>query len=310
MKPEIYEQLTEIAKEFVRQGKSKRRWRIAFFIIIFVYFAINVNFLIRDNSSLKDSFLKESDFVAEISLSGDIASNGTINAEESIDLIQSAFKAEKSKAIILKMNSPGGSPVQSSRIFKAINEFKEKYNKKLYVVIEDVCASGCYYIASSGDGIYANENSIIGSIGVIISSFGLTELMKKIGLERRLYTAGKYKGLLDPFSKEDESVVKHFNKHILEKAHKNFIDSVKSGRGDKLSKDPNLFSGLVWLGEDAKSLGLIDGIKDSSSVAKDIIGIENIVRLEKDKTLLEKIIDTSVGKIYLFIQEKLQTTLI
>jgi protease-4 len=240
-------------------------------------------------------------FVAEVLLSGVIQSAGGINADDAIELLQEAFKAENAKAVILRLNSPGGSPVQSSRIYKAINRLKAKFNKKLYVVAEDVCASGCYYIAAAADEIYADESSIIGSIGVVMSGFGVVDAMQKIGIERRLYTAGKNKGLGDMFLPEDEATINHIQTKILDKAHQNFINAVKKGRGNRLKDNKDLFTGLVWLGQDAYDLGLIDGIGDANFVATKLVGVKTRVLYEEEKTLLEELTEVSAKNIALVI---------
>jgi Periplasmic serine proteases (ClpP class) len=178
---------------------------------------------IEESGLLEETLKKESPFVAEVVLSGTIQTAGEINADDAMQLLDDAFKAKNSKAVILRLNSPGGSPVQSSQIYQGILRLKKQHDKKLYVVIDDVCASGCYYIAASADEIYADESSIVGSIGVVISGFGVVEAIKKLGIERRLYTAGKHKGLLDTFSNEDQLAIAHIKKNILDKSHQNFI---------------------------------------------------------------------------------------
>ncbi|NYT52034.1 MAG: S49 family peptidase [Candidatus Vesicomyosocius endoextente] len=305
MKRTADEQLADIAQEFVRQNKSKYRWRIIFSILFVSYFIFISYIGVSENGVLKTVLKKESPFVAEVVLSGIIQSSGSIDADETIELLHSAFKLENAKAIILRINSPGGSPVQSSRIYKAIIRLKKQFDKKFYVVVEDVCASGCYYIASAADEIYADESSIIGSIGVIMSSFGAVDAIKKLGIKRRLYTAGKYKGLLDSFSPENEKILAHIQTHILDKLHQNFINAVKAGRGNRLSKHKDLFTGLIWLGQDANKLGLIDGIADTNYVAKHIIGIDSRVLFEKEKTLLEQLTEASINGIALAISDKL-----
>ncbi|BBB22865.1 protease IV [Abyssogena phaseoliformis symbiont OG214] len=305
MKRTTDEQLADIAQEFVRQNKSKRRWRIIFGLLFIGYFSF-VSYIGMSESGLLETVLKkESPFVAEVVLSGTIQSSGSIDADEAIELLRSAFESENAKAVILRINSPGGSPVQSSRIYKAIVRFKKQFDKKIYAVIEDVCASGCYYIVSAADEIYADESSIIGSIGVVMSSFGAVDAIKKLGIKRRLYTAGKYKGLLDSFSPEDEKTLIHIQTNILDKSHQNFIDAVKAGRGDRLSKHKDLFTGLIWLGQDANKLGLIDGIADANYIAKHIIGIDSRILFEKEKTLLEQLTEASAKGVTLAIGDKL-----
>ncbi|CAC9584651.1 Peptidase S49 [uncultured Gammaproteobacteria bacterium] len=298
------EQLADIANEFVRQNKSKRRWRILLSLLFFGYI-VSVSYVsLRESGILQDAMEKESPFVAEVLLSGVIQSTGGINADDAIELLQEAFEAENAKAVILRLNSPGGSPVQSSRIYKAINRLKAKFDKKLYVVAEDVCASGCYYIAAAADEIYTDESSIIGSIGVVMSSFGVVDAMKKIGIERRLYTAGKNKGLGDMFLPEDEATINHIQTQILDKSHQNFINAVKEGRGDRLKDNKDLFTGLVWLGQDAYDLGLIDGIGDANFVATELVGVKTRILYEKEKTLLEELTEASAKNIALVISNQ------
>ncbi|SEH59517.1 periplasmic serine protease, ClpP class [Bathymodiolus azoricus thioautotrophic gill symbiont] len=298
------EQLADIAHEFVRQNKSKRRWRILLSLLFFGYI-VSVSYVsLRESGILQDAMEKESPFVAEVLLSGVIQSAGSINADDAIELLQEVFEAENAKAVILRLNSPGGSPVQSSRIYKAINRLKAKFNKKLYVVVEDVCASGCYYIAAAADEIYADESSIIGSIGVVMSSFGVVDAMKKIGIERRLYTAGKNKGLGDMFLPEDKATINHIQVQILDKSHQNFINAVKEGRGDRLKDNKDLFTGLVWLGQDAHDLGLIDGIGDANFVATELVGVKTRILYEEEKTLLEELTEASAKNIALVISNQ------
>ncbi|CAC9614352.1 Periplasmic serine proteases (ClpP class) [uncultured Gammaproteobacteria bacterium] len=305
MKRTSDEQLADIAQEFVRQNKSKRRWRIVFGLLFFGYL-ISVFYIGANKNGALDGMLKkETPFVAEVVLSGVIQSAGSIDADETIKLLRRAFESENAKAVILRMNSPGGSPVQSSRIYKAIVRFKKKFDKKIYVVVEDVCASGCYYIASAADEIYADESSIVGSIGVVMSGFGAVDAIEKLGIQRRLYTAGKYKGLLDPFSPENEKTIAHIQDNILDKSHQNFINAVKAGRGNRLSDHKDLFTGLIWLGEDAKKLGLIEGIADANHIAKNIVGVESRILFEAEKTLLEQLTETSAKSIALVIGEQL-----
>jgi protease-4 len=285
-------QLADISKQLLKQNRSQSRWRRISALFIFGYLGFMLYLGFSSATSIEDITKKEKPFIAEISLSGVISQAGDIDSDEVYDLLKEAFEHQNSKAVILRLNSPGGSPVQSNRINNAINVLRKRYKKKLYVVMEDICASGCYFIAAAADEIYADESSIIGSIGVIMSGFGVTDAMEKLGIKRRLYTAGKYKGLLDPFSPEDSFAVKHIRTEILAKSHQNFINVVKKGRGAKLKENENLFSGLVWLGKESIELGLIDGIGNSLTIANKL-KIKNIVRFEKPRTLLEEFIQSS-----------------
>ncbi len=299
------QQLADIAKEFVKQNKSRSRWRRFFILLFIAYFGFMSYLSVEDNGLLEEAIKKESPFVAEVVLSGVIQTSGEINTDDAMELLEDAFKAENSKAVILRLNSPGGSPVQSSQIYKGILRLKQQYDKNIYVVVDDICASGCYYIAASADGIYADKSSIIGSIGVVMSGFGAVDAIEKLGIERRLYTAGEHKSLLDPFTQENQVVIKHIQENILDKSHNNFIDAIKFTRGKKLSTDKDLFTGLIWLGEDAQDLGLIDGIADASYVASEIIEVDTRIIYEKEKTLLEQLTEASAKGVALVIGDKL-----
>ncbi len=291
------EQLAQIAKEFVRQNKSKSRWRIFFALIVVVYLTITAYIAITSTNAIDNILKKEQPFVSEVVLSGEITESGQINADDTINLLEDAFSAKNAKAVILRLNSPGGSPVQAYRIRDAIDRLRKHYDKKVFVAIEDICASACYLVASGADGIYANKSSIIGSIGVILSSFGAVDAIKKIGIDRRLYIAGKYKGMLDIFSPEDKYIKNYIQQEILTKSHQIFIATIKQGRGKKLVKDDNIFSGLIWLGDKSKSLGLIDGIGDAYYIANTIIGIKSRILYEKEKTFIELITESSASSI-------------
>lgn len=287
---EASEQLADIATEFVRQNRSKRRWMRFFFLLITAYFVFLVYLAASETDLLSKFTQKGKPFVAEILLSGEVFQGGDIDYDKSVELLEKAFSHKHSKAVILRLNSPGGSPVVAHQIYQSIRRLSEHHNKKLYVVIEDICASACYLIASASHAIYANQSSIIGSIGVIIASFGAVDAIKKLGITRRLYTAGEYKGMLDPFSNESSVVNQHIKNEILAKSHQLFIDHVKKGRGSRLKvQTPDLFSGLVWLGQKSQEFGLIDGIGNSYFVASEIIGIKERVLFELEKTLLEEL---------------------
>jgi protease-4 len=287
------QQLADIAGELIKQNKYASRRRLLIVLVVMAYVGV-MGFVGISQSGIFDDMLKqEKPFVAEVVLSGTIAQGGEIDSDDATKLLEEAFSHANSKAVILRLNSGGGSPVQSAKIYDNLARMKALYKKKLFVVVEDVCASGCYYIASIADGIYANKSSMIGSIGVIMPGFGLTGLIEKIGIERRVYTAGENKAMLDPFSPEDENIKNHIQTEVLNIAHKNFIEDVKKGRGVKLKDDKKIFSGLIWLGGEAKNLGLIDGIGDSYFVATKIIKIKERVKFEKAKTLIEELTQAS-----------------
>ncbi|UUC96539.1 MULTISPECIES: signal peptide peptidase SppA [Comamonas] len=214
---------------------------------------------------------------AFVNVRGEIAAGSLADSDRLIPAIQKAFKNEHSKAIIIKINSPGGSPVPSGRIHDEILVQRAKFpEKKVYAVIDDIGASGGYYIAVSANEIYADRASLVGSIGVISSTFGFTGLMDKLGIERRAITAGEHKALLDPFSPLSPEI-KKFWEALLAQTNEQFVSRVKTGRGERLQNDPTIFSGLIWNGEQAKNLGLIDGLGSMEQVASDVIGVSKLV---------------------------------
>ena len=239
------------------------------------------------------SFFKKKKIVAHIKLNGVIGNAGKfkqgIDFAGQEEIIEKAFSLKKAKAVAITINSPGGSPVQSHLIYSFIREQAKKNKMKVFVFAEDVAASGGYLIACAGDEIYANSSSIIGSIGVIYSSFGFTELIKKIGVERRVHTAGKNKSSLDPFQDEKKEDIERL-KNIQLDLHKDFIDVVEESRGSKLKKDQiELFSGEFWSGNKAKELGLVDGIGNANQILKEKFGEDVVIKkFEKSKGWLSK----------------------
>jgi len=245
------------------------------------------------------SFFKKKKIVSHIKLSGVIGNVGKF--KEGIDfsgqeeIIKKAFSIKKSLVVAISINSPGGSPVQSHLLYKFIREQAKKHKKKVIVFTEDVAASGGYLIACAGDEIYANPSSIVGSIGVIYSSFGFKDLIKKIGIQRRVYTAGKNKSTLDPFLEEKEEDINRLKSIQLE-LHEEFINVVEESRAAKLKKDSGveLFSGEFWSGKKAKELGLIDGLGNADQILKEKFGEDvEIKKFEKSKGWLAKKLSSS-----------------
>jgi len=211
------------------------------------------------------------------------------SGEMLIPALKEAFEHEKTKGVILRINSPGGSPVQSGIINDEIKRLKAKYKEiPVYAVVSDLCASGGYYIAVAADEIYADKASIVGSIGVRMDNFGAVELLEKLGVESRLYTAGTNKGMLDPFLPENATQVAHVN-NMLNTTHQQFINVVKEGRGERLPNNPDIFSGLFWTGEDAVKLGLIDGLGSDAYVARELIKAEEMVNFTTEKDLIQRL---------------------
>lgn len=227
--------------------------------------------------------------VAYINIHGEIGGGQEADADRLIPAIKTAFESENAKAIVLRIDSPGGSPVHSGRVYQEIMAQKELHPEKVvYAVIGDIGASGGYYIAAAADEIYADQSSLVGSIGVISSGFGFTELMDKLGIERRAITAGDNKALLDPFSPLDQETRK-FWESVLDKTHQQFIARVKQGRGDRLSDDPRIFSGLIWNGEQALEIGLIDGLGSMNSLARDVINETNLVDYTPNRDFISQL---------------------
>ena len=244
------------------------------------------------------SFFKKKKIIPHIKLSGVIGNVGKfkqgIDFSSQEEIISKAFSLKKALCVAITINSPGGSPVQSHMIYSLIRQKAEKSKKKVIVFAEDVAASGGYLIACAGDEIYANSSSIIGSIGVIYSSFGFTELIKKIGVERRVHTAGKNKSTLDPFLEEKKEDIERL-KNIQLDLHKDFIDVVEKSRGSKLKKtELELFSGEFWSGRKAKELGLIDGVGNAHHILKEKFGEDIVIKkFEKSKSWLSKKLSAS-----------------
>ncbi len=268
--------LEKLAMSAIQEQRRSRRWGILFKVLTFAYLFI-VLFLIMGWIGRGDSTLVSGKHTALVDLNGVIAANTTASADNLIASLQAAFKDKGTQGVVLRINSPGGSPVQSGYVNDEIGRLRALYPKiPLYVVVEDICASGGYYIAAAADKIFVNKASIVGSIGVLMDGFGFTGAMQKLGVERRLMTAGENKGFMDPFSPRN---AKHeeFTKKMLAEIHQQFIGVVKQGRGKRLKDSPEIFSGLFWSGQKSIELGLADEFGSLASVARDVIKAENIV---------------------------------
>lgn len=269
--------IEKVVMEMQGEQKRARRWGIFFKLLTFTYL-IGILMLFRtplDGADLKP----DGPYAAVVEVNGVIAADQDANADALISSIRDAFKDNKALGLILRINSPGGSPVQAGYVYDEIMRLKEtRANFPVYAVIMDLGASGAYYIAAAADEIYADKASLVGSIGVVGSGFGFTGLMEKLGVERRQYTAGEHKGFLDPFMPENAEE-KEFWQSVLQVTHKQFIEQVKKGRGERLkdADNPDLFSGLVWSGEQALELGLIDGLASSSQLAREQWDTEKLV---------------------------------
>ncbi|WGZ93185.1 MAG: S49 family peptidase [Candidatus Thiothrix putei] len=288
--------LKEVAMESIKEQRRARRWGIFFKLFFVAYLLIGLIALIGSGAS--DSKLTVADKItAVVDINGVIMDGAEASGEMLIPALKDAFEHEKTKGVILRINSPGGSPVQSGIINDEIKRLKAKYKDiPVYAVVSDLCASGGYYIAVAADEIYADKASIVGSIGVRMDNFGAVELMEKLGVERRLYTAGANKGMLDPFLPENQAQVAHVN-NMLNTTHQQFIKVVKEGRGERLSNNPDIFSGLFWTGEDAVRLGLIDGLGSDAYVARELIKAEEMIDFSAKKDFFQRLserVETSV----------------
>lgn len=270
---------SEVMERLAEDYMKDRKWRRVFKIVLLVIFVFYILSIILVAGSNGGSAVNSGQpHTALVELNGVISlGKGDVSADRLNASLRRAFQAKMSKGVVLRINSPGGSPVQSDEINAEIVRLRSLYpDKPLHVVVSDVCASGGYYIAAAADQIFANPSSIVGSIGVRMDSFGFVDALKKLGVERRSLTAGTNKAILDPFLPVKESQQAHA-KQMLAVVHQQFINRVKAGRGDRLSDNPDLFSGLFWSGEQAKELGLIDEFGSLDYVARDVIGHEAIV---------------------------------
>ncbi|AGI25083.1 signal peptide peptidase SppA [Pseudomonas sp. MT3] len=286
----------------VQEQRRSRRWGIFFKLLTFLYLFIALA-LLSPFGGLSKSASRSASHTALIEVKGMIADNEPASADNVVGALRSAFEDSGTKGIVLRINSPGGSPVQSGYIYDEIKRLRGEHpDIKVYAVISDLGASGAYYIASAADAIYADKASLVGSIGVTAATFGFVGTMEKLGVDRRVYTSGEHKAFLDPFQpqKPDETA---FWQQVLDTTHKQFIDSVKKGRGDRLKdKDhPELFSGLIWSGEQALQLGLIDGLGSTSYVAREIIKEKEVV----DYTVQETPFDRFAKKLGASVAERM-----
>ena len=290
--------VTQLAESSLKEQRRSRRWGILFKLLTFAYIG-GIIYMYGDASLSEINLNKK--HTALVELNGVIADKEEASADKVITALRDAFDNEKSAGVILRINSPGGSPVQSGYIYDEILRLrKENPDTPLYAVVTDVCASGGYYIAAAADKIYADKASIVGSIGVRMDNFGFVDAIDKLGIERRTLTAGENKALLDPFLPVDEKTTAHMQ-NMLSEIHQQFIDAVKKGRGDRLDTSvEGLFSGLIWTGEAAVNIGLVDELASSSYVAREVIGEETIINYTLEDDLLERFakrLGTSVAQI-------------
>jgi protease IV len=277
--------LEQFARDYIADRRSERRWRVFFrtawlLLIVFIVLALLSQSPARTPPG--------SEHTALVELRGEISADSEASAEIVVAGLRSAFEDVGARAVVIRINSPGGSPVQSGIINDEIRRLKAKHDKKVYAVVDEACASGAYYVAVAADEIYVDKASIVGSIGVLIDGFGFTEAMEKLGVERRLITAGQNKGILDPFSPLDEQQ-RAFAQAMIDQIHQQFIKVVKEGRGSRLKETPETFSGLFWNGEDAVKLGLADKFGNLDFVAREVVKAEEVIDYTQRENVAERL---------------------
>ena len=275
----------QLSRDLLRDRRSDRRWRIFFrlswlLLVMAVAYAL---FAARNHNASPTG-----PHTALIEVRGEIGAGAEASAENLVPGIKSAFEDDNAKAVVLRINSPGGSPVQAGIINDEIRRLKKLHNKKVYAVVEETCASGAYYIAVAADEIYADKASVVGSIGVLMDSFGAVGLMDKLGIERRLLTAGENKGIGDPFSPLPPKQ-RAYIQATLDQIHQQFIATVKQGRGDRLKETPEMFSGLFWNGEQALSMGLVDHLGNLDYVAREVVKAEEVIDYTPKENVAERL---------------------
>jgi protease-4 len=276
--------LERLAFAALTEQRRARRWGI-FFKLFFAAYLVLILVLAQSDSWTGKALTTS--HTALIDIEGVISADSLANADNVISGLRAAFENKSAQGIVLRANSPGGSPVQAGYINDEIKRLRAKHPKTpLYAVIGDMCASGCYYVVAAADKIYADKASLVGSIGVLMNGFGFVDTMKKVGVERRLMTAGEHKGFLDPFGPVKPTDAKHAQQ-MLDEIHQQFIETVRQGRGKALKETRDMFSGLFWTGEEAIKMGLVDSLGGASYVAREVIGAEEIV----DYTYRENVFD-------------------
>jgi protease-4 len=277
--------LEQVAREMLRERRSEHRWRVFFRLawlglVLAVVWAVFASRIHVSASTAPHTALVE--------VRGEIAADSEASAENLVAALKSAFEDSGAQAVVLRINSPGGSPVQAGIINDEIRRLKAKHQKKVYAVVEEICASGAYYIAVAADEIFVDKASLVGSIGVLMDGFGFTGTMEKLGVERRLLTAGTNKGMLDPFSPQNE---KHtaYAKAMIDQIHQQFIKVVKDGRGKRLKETTDTFSGLFWNGEEAIRQGLVDKIGNLDYVAREVIKAEEVIDYTPHENIAERL---------------------
>ncbi len=281
------EVLEKLAFSAIDEQKKTRRWGIFFKFLTFAYLSAFLMMVVYPR--FEENMGVDKAHVAVVDVMGMIMEGEAADADTVIEGLRDAVKDKNTKGVILNINSPGGSAVQSAYIYDEIRRQKTLHPElPIYAVVGDMCASGGYYVAAAADKIFVNPASLIGSIGVVMNGFGFTNVLEKLGVERRLLTAGEHKAFLDPFSPVNQTEAKHMQS-LLDQVHQQFISAVKQARGDRLKETPDMFSGLVWNGEEGVNLGLADGFGSIDSVARDQLGVEEKVNFTPQERLFERL---------------------
>jgi len=279
--------LERVALELLRQQRSERRWRV-FFRLAWLGLVVLVAWAALVPLGLSGTSAPSSPHTALVDVRGEIDVDGEANADELMAALRSAFADPGAQAVVLRINSPGGSPVQSGLVNDEIRRLKALHGKKVYAVVEEMCASGAYYIAVAADAIYVDKASLVGSIGVLMDGFGFTGAMDKLGIERRLLAAGSNKAMLDPYSPQNPQQTA-LAQAMIDQIHAQFIAVVREGRGDRLKETPETFSGLFWNGEEAVKQGLADGLASLDQVARDVVQAEEVVDYTPQPNVAERL---------------------
>jgi protease-4 len=278
--------LEKLAVAALQEQRAARRWRTFVRLAWLVFFVGLAWVALHRGDAASDV---SAPHTAMVEISGEISSGGDAGAEVVLGAVRAAFEDQGAQAVVLLINSPGGSPVQAGIINDELRRLKAQYKKPLYAVVEETCASAAYYIAVSADRIFVDKASVVGSIGVLMDGFGFTGLMDKLGIERRLMTAGENKGFLDPFSPQSERQ-RAFTQAMLDQIHQQFVNAVKVGRGKRLKEDADTFSGLFWTGQQAVELGLADQLGSMDFVAREIVKAEDIIDYTRRENVAERLV--------------------
>jgi protease-4 len=277
--------LADLARDFLRERRTERRWRTVFRLFWLLLAGLLVYSLWLQGRHMTTTTAPHT---ALVEVRGEIAADTEASAEQLLAGLKEAFNDDSAQAVVLRINSPGGSPVQAGIVYDEIKRLKKLHGKPVYAVVEEMCASGAYYIAAAADEIFVDKASVVGSIGVLMDGFGFTELMSKVGVERRLLTAGENKGMLDPFSPLQPKQ-RAYAQAMLDQIHQQFIAVVREGRGKRLKETPEMFSGLFWNGEQAVQLGLADRFGTLDFVAREVVKAEDVIDYTPKDNVAERL---------------------